>query len=147
MIYPFEVEILLVEDNSSDIELTLRAFKKHNITNKVHVVRDGAEALDFIFAKGNYAERNINNIPKVILLDLKLPKFDGIEVLRRVKSDERTKVIPVIILTSSKEETDKVKSYTLGANSYITKPVDFDKFAKIVSEIGYYWMLVNQSPK
>jgi two-component system response regulator len=147
MINPYEVEILLVEDNSNDIELTLRAFKKHNITNKVQVVRDGAEALDFIFAKGIYAERGINNIPRVILLDLKLPKVDGIEVLRRVKSDERTKIIPVIILTSSKEEMDMVDSYKLGANSYIRKPVNFSKFAKIVSEIGYYWILVNQSLK
>lgn len=142
-----EVEILLVEDNLNDVELTLRALKKRNLANKVHVVKDGAEALEFIFGTGAYAERDINHIPKVILLDLKLPKVDGLEVLRRVKSDERTKVIPVVILTSSKEESDLVESYKLGANSYITKPVDFDKFALTVSEMGLYWLLVNQPPR
>jgi len=142
-----EVEILLVEDNPNDVELTLRALKKRNLANKVHVVRDGAEALEFIFGTGTYAERDINHIPKVILLDLKLPKVDGLEVLRIVKSDERTKVIPVVVLTSSKEESDLVESYRLGANSYITKPVDFDKFAQIVSEMGLYWLLVNQPPR
>ncbi len=142
-----EVEILLVEDNPNDVELTLRALKKRNLANKVHVVKDGAEALEFIFGTGTYAERNINQIPKVILLDLKLPKVDGLEVLRIVKSDERTKVIPVVVLTSSKEESDLVESYRLGANSYITKPVDFDKFAQIVSEMGLYWLLVNQPPR
>lgn len=142
-----EVEILLVEDNLNDVELTLRALKKRNLANKVHVVKDGAEALEFIFGTGTYAERDINHIPKVILLDLKLPKVDGLEVLRRVKSDERTKVIPVVILTSSKEESDLVESYKLGANSYITKPVDFDKFALTVSEMGLYWLLVNQPPR
>jgi len=144
---PYEIEILLVEDNPTDIELTLRALKKRNLANKVHVVKDGAEALEFIFATGTYAERDINHIPKVILLDLKLPKVDGLEVLRRVKSDERTKVIPVVVLTSSKEERDMVESYKLGANSYITKPVDFDKFAQTVSEMGFYWLLVNQPPR
>ena len=142
-----EVEILLVEDNPNDVELTLRALKKRNLANKVHVVKDGAEALEFIFSTGAYAERDINQIPKVILLDLKLPKVDGLEVLRKVKSDERTKVIPVVVLTSSKEESDLVESYRLGANSYITKPVDFDKFAQIVSEMGLYWLLVNQPPR
>jgi two-component system response regulator len=142
-----EVEILLVEDNPSDVELTLRALKKRNLANKVHVVRDGAEALEFIFSTGTYAERDINHMPKVILLDLKLPKVDGLEVLRIVKSDERTKVIPVVVLTSSKEESDLVESYRLGANSYITKPVDFDKFAQTVSEMGLYWLLVNQPPR
>ncbi len=144
---PYEIEILLVEDNPTDIELTLRALKKRNLANKVHVVKDGAEALEFIFGTGTYAERDINRIPKVILLDLKLPKVDGLEVLRRVKSDERTKVIPVVVLTSSKEERDMVESYKLGANSYITKPVDFDKFAQTVSEMGFYWLLVNQPPR
>jgi len=145
---PYEVEILLVEDNPTDIELTLRALKKRNLANKVHVVKDGAEALEFIFGTGTYAERrDINHIPKVILLDLKLPKVDGLEVLRIVKSDERTKVIPVVVLTSSKEESDLVESYRLGANSYITKPVDFDKFAQTVSEMGLYWLLVNQPPR
>jgi two-component system response regulator len=142
-----EVEILLVEDNPNDVELTLRALKKRNLANKVHVVKDGAEALEFIFSTGAYAERDINHMPKVILLDLKLPKVDGLEVLRIVKSDERTKVIPVVVLTSSKEESDLVESYRLGANSYITKPVDFDKFAQIVSEMGLYWLLVNQPPR
>lgn len=142
-----EIEILLVEDNLNDVELTLRALKKRNLANKVHVVKDGAEALEFIFGTGTYAERDINHIPKVILLDLKLPKVDGLEVLRKVKSDERTKVIPVVVLTSSKEESDLVESYKLGANSYITKPVDFDKFAQTVSEMGLYWLLVNQPPR
>ncbi len=142
-----EVEILLVEDNPNDVELTLRALKKHNITNKVHVVKDGAEALEYIFATGAYAERDINHNPKVILLDLKLPKVDGLEVLRRIKSDERTKVIPVVVLTSSKEERDLVESYKLGANSYITKPVDFESFVKSVSELGLYWLLLNQPPR
>jgi two-component system response regulator len=142
-----EVEILLVEDNPNDVELTLRALKKHNITNNVHVVKDGAEALEYIFATGTYASRDINHNPKVILLDLKLPKVDGIEVLRRIKSDERTKVIPVVVLTSSKEERDLVQSYQLGANSYITKPVDFESFVKSVAELGLYWLLLNQPPQ
>ena len=141
------VEILLVEDNPSDIELTLRAFKKNNITNNVHVVRDGAEALDFIFARGEYADRTMNHQPKVILLDLKLPKVDGLEVLRRIKADERTKLIPVVVLTSSREEQDLTESYKLGVNSYITKPVDFENFAKAVSALGYYWALLNQPPR
>ena len=141
-----EVEILLVEDNPNDVELTLRALKKHNITNNVHVVKDGAEALEYIFATGAYASRDINHNPKVILLDLKLPKVDGIEVLRRIKSDGRTKVIPVVVLTSSKEERDLVQSYKLGANSYITKPVDFESFVKSVAELGLYWLLLNQPP-
>jgi len=142
-----EIEILLVEDNPNDVELTLRALKKHNITNKVHVVKDGAEALEFLFATGAYAGRDINYHPKVILLDLKLPKVDGLEVLRKIKSDERTKVIPVVVLTSSKEERDLVESYRLGANSYITKPVDFESFVKAVSEMGLYWLLLNQPPR
>jgi two-component system response regulator len=142
-----EVEILLVEDNPNDVELTLRALKKHNITNKVHVVKDGAEALEYIFAKGAYASRDINHSPKVILLDLKLPKVDGLEVLRQIKSNERTKMIPVVVLTSSKEERDLVESYRLGANSYITKPVDFESFVKAVSELGLYWLLLNQPPR
>ena len=142
-----EVEILLVEDNPNDVELTLRALKKHNITNKVHVVKDGAEALEYIFATGAYASRDINYIPKVILLDLKLPKVDGLEVLRQIKSNERTKLIPVVVLTSSKEERDLVESYRLGANSYIAKPVDFESFVKAVSELGLYWLLLNQPPR
>jgi len=147
MVATNEVEILLVEDNPNDVELTLRALKKHNITNKVHVVKDGAEALEYIFVKGAYASRDINHSPKVILLDLKLPKVDGLEVLRQIKSNERTKMIPVVVLTSSKEERDLVESYRLGANSYITKPVDFESFVKAVSELGLYWLLLNQPPR
>jgi len=142
-----EVEILLVEDNPSDVELTLRALKRHNLANKVYVVKDGAEALDFIFATGAYARRDIYNRPKVILLDLKLPKVDGLEVLDRIKSEERTKVIPVVVLTSSREEKDIVESYKLGVNSYIVKPVDFDKFIQAVSQLGFYWLLLNQPPR
>ncbi len=141
---PNEVEILLVEDNPNDVELTLRALKKHNLANKVHVVRDGAEALEFIFAEGDYTGRDIDHNPRVILLDLKLPKVDGLEVLRKIKSEERTKVIPVVVLTSSREERDIVESYKLGVNSYIVKPVDFDKFVQAISEVGFYWLLLNQ---
>jgi CheY-like chemotaxis protein len=140
------VEILLVEDNPHDVEMTLRALKKHNLANKVHVVKDGAEALDYVFATGAYAERNINDHPKVILLDLKLPKVDGMEVLRRIRADERTKCIPVVVLTSSQEERDIVESYKLGVNSYIVKPVDFDKFLSTVQELGLYWLLLNKPP-
>ena len=142
-----EIEILLVEDNPNDVELTLRALKKHNLTNKVHVVKDGAEALEYIFANGSYAHRKVEDHPKVILLDLKLPKVDGLEVLRRIKSDERTQIIPVVVLTSSKEEKDIVQSYKLGVNSYITKPVDFGKFVDAVSTLGLYWLLLNQPPR
>jgi CheY-like chemotaxis protein len=141
-----EVEILLVEDNSNDAELTLRALKKHNLANHVAIVTDGEEALDFVFVRGKYAHRKIENGPRIILLDLKLPKIDGLEVLRAIKSDLRTKIIPVIVLTSSKEEKDIVESYKLGVNSYILKPVDFDKFVDAVKDIGYYWLLLNQSP-
>jgi two-component system, response regulator len=139
-----EVEILLVEDNPSDVELTLRALKKHNLANKVLVVKDGAEALEFIFATGAYADRNVESGPKVMLLDLKLPKVDGLEVLRRIKSNEQTKEIPVVVLTSSREEQDIVESYKLGVNSYIVKPVDFEKFVHAVSLLGLYWLLLNQ---
>jgi len=142
-----EVQILLVEDNPHDVELTLRALKKYNLANKVHVVEDGAEALEFIFGTGTYADRDVNHKPKVILLDLKLPKIDGLEVLSKIKSDERTKVIPVVVLTSSKEERDLKECYSLGVNSYITKPVDFDKFSKVVADMGFYWLLVNQPPR
>ncbi len=141
-----EDEILLVEDNPTDAELTLRALKKNNLANKVHVVTDGAEALEFIFASGAYESRDINHRPRVILLDLKLPKVDGLEVLRKIKSDERTKNIPVVVLTSSKEEKDRVESYKLGVNSYIAKPVDFNQFTKAVSELGLYWLLLNELP-
>ncbi|MFZ2098029.1 MAG: response regulator [Anaerolineales bacterium] len=140
------IEILLVEDDPNDVELTLRAFKKNKLTNRIHVVRDGAEALEFLFGSGNSAERNLNNPPKVILLDLKLPKVDGMEVLRRIKSDERTRSIPVVVLTSSGEQRDIVESYRLGVNSYITKPVDFKKFTETVRQLGLYWLLLNQPP-
>ena len=141
-----EVEILLVEDNPNDAELAIRALKKNNLANKLLWVKDGAEALDFVFATGEYAHRNVVNGPKVILLDLRLPKVDGMEVLRRVKGDERTKTIPVVVLTSSKEDRDIVESYKLGVNSFISKPVEFEAFAKTVSELGFYWLLVNQPP-
>ncbi len=141
-----EVEILLVEDNPYDVELTLTALKENNLTNKVHVLNDGAEALEFIFATGAHALRNINIIPKVILLDLKLPKVNGLEVLRRIKSDERTKKIPVVMLTSSQEERDVMESYNLGVNSYIIKPVDFNKFIDAVAKLSLYWVLLNKPP-
>ena len=142
-----EVEILLVEDNPYDVELTLTALKENNLTNKVHVLNDGAEALEFIFATGAHALRNIRNIPKVVLLDLKLPKVNGLDVLRRIKSDERTKKIPVVVLTSSQEERDVVGSYNLGVNSYIIKPVDFNKFIDAVAKLSLYWVLLNKPPQ
>jgi CheY-like chemotaxis protein len=141
------VEILLVEDNPNDVELALHALKKNKLVNRVQVVRDGEEALDYIFCRGAYAERNINNVPKLILLDLKLPKIDGIEVLKQVKSDSRTRNIPVVVLTTSREERDIIETYRLGVNSYILKPVDFDQFVDSVRQIGFYWMLLNQYPK
>jgi len=140
------VEILLVEDNPNDVELALHAFKRNNIANRIEVVRDGAEALDFIFCTGAYAGRSIQNSPKVILLDLKLPKIDGLEVLRRIKADLRTRTIPVVVLTSSRQERDIVESYQLGVNSYIVKPVDFEQFTETVRTLGMYWMLLNQPP-
>ena len=141
-----EIEILLVEDNMGDAFLTIRELKRENLANKLVHLENGADALDYLFGGGIYADRNLNNQPKVILLDLKMPKVNGIEVLRRVKSDERTKTIPVIVLTSSKEDPDIQKCYSLGVNSYVVKPVEFDKFAKAVSELGLYWMLINQEP-
>ena len=141
-----EVQILLVEDNPEDVELTLDALKKNNLANKVHVTEDGQQALDFIFSTGAYAHRSIKNKPKLVLLDLKLPKVDGIEVLRRIKSDKRTKAIPVVVLTSSQEERDIIESYQLGVNSYIVKPVDFDRFLKSVHDTGLYWLLLNKAP-
>jgi CheY-like chemotaxis protein len=141
-----EVEILIVEDNPNDAEMALRALKKNNLTNQVLVVGDGEEALDFLFAKGKFSNRNRATRPKIVLLDLKLPKIDGLEVLREIKSNPLTKMIPVIVLTSSKEESDIVESYMLGVNSYIVKPVDFDKFVDAVRELGLYWLLLNQNP-
>jgi len=141
-----EVEILLVEDNPTDAELAIRALKKSNLANKLVWVKDGAEALDFIFATGEYSGRTMMDEPKVILLDLRLPKVDGMEVLRRIKEDERTRTIPVVVLTSSKEDRDVAESYKLGVNSYISKPVEFDEFARTVSELGLYWLLVNHPP-
>jgi two-component system response regulator len=140
----YKVEILLVEDNPHDAEMTIRALKKANLANKLIHVKDGAEALDFIFAKGAFSERKIENKPKVILLDIKMPKVDGIEVLRQIKSTEATKSIPVVIMTSSKEEQDVITSYNLGVNSYVVKPVDFESFAKAVSDLGFYWLITNQ---
>ena len=141
-----EVEILLVEDNPSDVELTLRALKARNLANQVFVARDGAEALDFFFGEQGHPLRDIGVTPRVVLLDLKLPKVDGLEVLRRIKTDARTKRIPVVVMTSSREEHDVVESYELGVNSYIVKPVDFEQFVKSVSELGLYWLLLNQPP-
>lgn len=139
-----KVEILLVEDNPHDAELTIRTLRKANLANQLIHLHDGAEALDFLFAKGMYADRNIGNRPKVILLDIKMPKVDGIEVLRQLKLNEATRTIPVVIMTSSKEEQDIITSYDLGVNSYVVKPVDFEGFAKAVSELGFYWLITNQ---
>ena len=140
------VEILLVEDSPHDVELTLHALRRNNVTNHIEVAGDGAEALEFIFATGAHADRDINNGPKMILLDLKLPKVDGLEVLRRIKSDERTKTLPVVVLTSSREARDVADAYALGVNSYIVKPVDFEQFADAVRELGLYWLLLNEPP-
>ena len=142
-----EVEVLLVEDNSSDAELTLRSLKKHNLANKLFHVKDGAEAIDFLFSQGAYTNRRAENLPKVVLLDLKLPKVDGIEVLRKIKSDDRTKLIPVVVMTSSREDRDLNECYKLGVNGYVVKPVEFDEFARVVSQLGFYWLLVNETPR
>ncbi len=139
------VEILLVEDNPNDEILALHAFKKQNLANRVHVVRDGAEALDFVFCTGPYAERHMEN-PRVILLDKKLPLVDGMEVLRQIRANPLTKMIPVVMLTSSAEERDVIESYSLGVNSYIVKPVDFEQFTETARQLGYYWLLVNRQP-
>jgi two-component system, response regulator len=141
------VDILLVEDDPRDAELTVRAIRKHNLANPVHVVEDGEEALDFIFCRGAYAGRNIFGPPKVILLDLKLPKISGLEVLKAIKSDEKTRTIPVVVVTSSQEDPDIKSAYALGANSYVVKPVDFDAFLDAMSNLGLYWLLVNQPSK
>ena len=140
------VEILLAEDNPNDVRLTLHALRRYNLTNNIHVVRDGAEALDFIFCTGAYAQRNIEQTPKVILLDLKLPLVNGLEVLQQIRADPRTRMIPVVVLTSSREERDIVETYRFGVNSYITKPVDFEQFTEAVRALGMYWVLLNQPP-
>jgi two-component system, response regulator len=141
-----QVEILLVEDNNDDVELTLHALRKENLANNIQVARDGEEALDFLFCKGVYSGRSFDHPPRLVLLDLKLPKVDGMEVLRRLKADPRTRTIPVVILTSSKEERDLVAGYGLGANSYIQKPVDFEQFRETVKTAGLYWLVINQAP-
>ncbi|ABJ76728.1 response regulator [Leptospira borgpetersenii] len=138
------ISILYAEDNPQDSELTLRSLKRHNLTNQVKLVRDGEEALEYLYATGRYENRDKAQLPSLILLDLKMPKVDGIEVLRKVRSEEFTKMLPVVILTSSAEEKDIVESYRLGVNSYVVKPLDFDKFSEVASEIGFYWILVNQ---
>lgn len=140
------VEILLVEDNPSDEELTLHALRKHHLVNEIQVVRDGAEALDFLYCRGAYKDRGPLDVPRMILLDLKLPKVDGLEVLRQIKADEGLRRIPVVVLTSSNHETDIVESYNLGVNSYIVKPVEFDQFTETVRQLGMYWLLLNETP-
>jgi CheY-like chemotaxis protein len=141
-----QIEILLVEDNPDDLELTLHALRKENLADNIHVARDGEEALEFLFRNGPDAGRSFEKLPRLVLLDLKLPKRDGMEVLKCMKGDARTKAIPVVILTSSKEECDLVKGYGLGANSYIQKPVDFEKFRETIKSVGMYWLMINQLP-
>jgi CheY-like chemotaxis protein len=141
-----EVELLLVEDSAEDAELTMRALRRQHLANKLHLVRDGAEALEFLFGAGTYAGRDVTRQPKVVLLDLKLPKVGGLEVLRRLRGDARTRMIPVVVLTSSHEEGDLVASYRLGVNSYIVKPLEFDRFLEAVSRLGFYWTSLNQVP-
>lgn len=138
--------ILLIEDNDDDVQLTLRAFKKSRLKNEIIVVRDGAEALDFLFGEGAYTGRDVNERPQMTLLDLKLPKVDGLEVLRQIRNDERTQLLPVVVLTSSREQEDLVRSYRLGANSYIRKPVDFNQFIEAVQQLGLYWLVLNEIP-
>jgi CheY-like chemotaxis protein len=141
-----DVEILLVEDNPDDIELTLHALRQEKVANRIEVVRDGEEALDFLFCRGPYAQRSFEQAPRVVLLDLKLPKVEGMEVLREIKKDPRTKAIPVVILTTSRDESDVVNGYHLGANGYVQKPVDFDNFRHLVKQLGLYWLVVNEPP-
>ena len=142
-----QVEILLIEDNPNDAELTIRSLRKHNLANNLEWVKDGAEALDFLFSTGGYLARNNLIMPKVVLLDLRLPKVDGMEVLRRIRADKRTMHVPVVVLTTSKEDRDIAESYQLGVNSYVSKPVNFDEFVKAVAELGMYWLLLNKPPK
>jgi two-component system, response regulator len=141
-----EGTIMLVEDNPDDVELTLRAFRKNNIANNTVVVRDGVEALDYLFCRGAYSERNVKEVPRLILLDLKLPKMNGLQVLEQIRSSEKTRLLPVVILTSSKEDADLMASYSNGANSYVRKPVDFNQFVEAVRGIGLYWLLINEAP-
>ena len=141
---PNEIDILLVDDSQDDVDLTLHALRSENLANRVFVVRDGEEALDFIFCTGAHVERSFDHPPKIVLLDLKLPKIDGMQVLKQMKEDERTKAIPVILMTSSREERDRVIGYNLGANSYLQKPVDFSEFRKMVRLLGLYWLVINQ---
>ena len=147
MTHDKQVEILLVEDNPNDAELCIRSLQKHNLANRLEWLKDGAEALDYLFARGDYSERDKRSCPRVILLDLRLPRVDGLEVLRQIKADDALKVIPVVVLTSSKEECDITDSYQLGVNSYISKPVKFEEFAKTVADLGMYWMLLNRAPE
>lgn len=146
MTAPTHFDLLLVEDNAEDLELALRALRKADLSARVHVCRDGAEALDFLFCEGAYASREMGDRPRVILLDLKLPKIGGVQVLRRLRDDSRTKTIPVVVLTSSKEQCDVVETYRLGVNSYIVKPVNFEGFSDVVRDLGLYWLLLNQPP-
>ncbi len=141
-----ERTILLVEDNPDDVELTLRALRQYNVSNEISVVRDGVEALDYLFATGAYSDRDNVALPAVVLLDLKLPKIDGLEVLRRLRADERTKLLPVVILTSSREEKDIINGYKFGANSYVQKPVDFNQFIEAARQLGLYWLVINEPP-
>lgn len=141
-----EVEILLVDDNFDDRELALMALRKHKLANKIEVAHDGEEALDFLFCRGPYQNRDCDNPPKVVLLDIKMPKVDGLEVLRQLKADARTRRIPIVVMTSSAEQKDMIESYKLGVNSYVQKPVNFEKFQQIIKDLGYYWLVVNQCP-
>jgi two-component system, response regulator len=141
------VDILLVEDNPNDVKLTLHAFRRHRFADNIHIVRDGAEAIEFLFQTDRYLNRSGDSLPKLILLDLKLPLIDGIEVLKRIKNASLTKHVPVVVLTSSQEDRDLVESYRLGVNSYILKPVDFDEFSEVIRQLGSYWMLINQVPR
>ncbi len=141
-----QIEILLAEDSPRDAEMTQRALRKHNLGNRLYWVKDGAEALDFLYCRGSYADRDLARPPKLVLLDLKMPRVDGIEVLRLIKADERTRVIPVVVMTSSNEERDVTESYRLGANSYIVKPIEFGSFLEVVAKIGLYWVLTNRVP-
>jgi len=141
------IEILLVEDSPADAEMTLRALRRNNLANRVHWVKDGEEALEYMFRTGGYAERSLESVPKLVMLDIKMPKVDGIEVLRRLKSEPATRTVPVVIMTSSNEERDVMETYKLGANSYIVKPVEFDSFLETVAKIGLYWVLTNRAPR